>query len=254
MPPKLITLVRVIPPNPFLCGSTTNARPQHGQAEHNVDERYYLRDPYLTPLGEQQCMSLPQRFPPSPPVDLLVTSPLKRTIQTTILGFPGPIEAGVPVTALAELQESSEMPCDTGTDVDILKADPMLKTTSEGAKVNIDFSHLPPDWNSKKGFWSPEPDALKERAKAVRKWLADRNEDHVVCVLHGGFLHYLTEDWTGHNDLPGTGWQNTEFRSYVFDPIEELKLKETDESKARRTEHSLGKTEMRQFMESHSKN
>ncbi|KAA8909674.1 histidine phosphatase superfamily [Sphaerosporella brunnea] len=236
MPPKLVTLVR------------------HGQAEHNVDERYYLRDPYLTPLGEQQCMTLPARFPQEPAVDLLVTSPLKRTIQTTILGFPDPIAAGVPVLALAELQETSEMPCDTGSDVSILQADPMLKATSKGAKVHVDFSRIPPDWPSKTGFWSPEPDALRERARAVRKWLAERDEDHVVCVLHGGFLHYLTEDWTGSHDLPGTGWQNTEFRNYVFDPLEQLNLKETEESKARRVAAPLGKTEMRQFMESHTKN
>ncbi|KAF8246744.1 phosphoglycerate mutase-like protein, partial [Wilcoxina mikolae CBS 423.85] len=179
MPPTLITLVR------------------HAEGHHNVNEQYHLRDPYLTDLGTQQCLTLPSRFPPTPPISLLVTSPLKRTIQTTILGFPSPIACGVPVLALPELQETSDLPCDTGSDAGILAADPMLKTTSAGGKVNIDFSGLEEGWTSKMGKWASGVEALKERAVWVRRWLKGREEDHVVCVLHGGFLHYLTEDWTG---------------------------------------------------------
>lgn len=41
---------------------------------------------------------------------------------------------------------------------------------------------------------------------------------HVVAVTHGGFLHYFTEDFEGaiNDGTVGTGWQNTEFRTYVF--------------------------------------
>lgn len=34
----------------------------------------------------------------------------------------------------------------------------------------------------------------------------------------GGFLHYITDDWESKDKFPGTGWANTEFRSYTFDP------------------------------------
>lgn len=237
-----------------------------------MDEKYHLRDPYLTELGEQQCLTLPARFPAQPPVGLLVTSPLKRTIQTTILGFPSQIAANVPVLALPELQETSELPCDTGSDASILAVDPMLKTTSAGDKVTVDLSRLTDDWTSKEGKWAATPGPLKERANWVRKWIRGRSEEHVVCVLHGGFLHYLTEDWTGSNgkhpfsaaripgisdvcllDLPGTGWTNTEFRHYVW-ADEGDKLVETAESRENRADIPLGKTEMRQFIESHLKN
>ncbi|KAI5818677.1 histidine phosphatase superfamily [Pyronema omphalodes] len=249
MPPQIITLVR------------------HGQASHNVDEQYHLRDPYLTELGESQCRTLPSRFHNAqkieaadgssvPEIDLLVTSPLKRTLQTTLLGFPGQISSGVPVIALPDLQETSDMPCDTGSSVEILKADPKLKTTDYGDKMEVNWEEVEKAgdaWFSKEGIYGATPERLKERAERVRKWLKSREEQHVVCVLHGGFLHYLTEDWTGSNDLPGTGWTNTEFRNFNFStvPGEETKLVETEHSQKNRTNIPLGKTEMKQFIEVH---
>ncbi|RPA96805.1 phosphoglycerate mutase-like protein [Choiromyces venosus 120613-1] len=225
MSPKIITLVR------------------HGQAHNNVDGKYYLHDPYLTPLGETQCHELSNKFPPKPAVELLVSSPLKRTIQTTLLGFKKLVESGVKLELLAELQEASELPCDTGSSRRVLEKEGMFK--------GLDFSGLPEDWTSKQGKWAPDPDLLRERARVVRKWLKARSESHVVAVLHGGFLQYLTEDWAGHGDLPGPGWSNTEFRSYVFvDGGEDnVSIVETEESKKRRkgTEKPLGRTEMKQF-------
>ncbi|KAI5778396.1 histidine phosphatase superfamily [Geopyxis carbonaria] len=222
MAPKLITLVR------------------HGQAHHNVDEKYHLRDPLLTPLGESQCRSLHTRFPSSPPIDLIATSPLKRTLQTSLLGFSDALAAGTPLIALAELQETANLPCDTGSPAAELAAIPEF--------AHIDFSGLPEDWTSKAGRWSAEPDALKKRATWVRRWLLEREEAHVVCVLHGGFLHHLTEDWTGHGVLPGTGWSNTEFRTYTFKEGSDSLL-ETEESRRRRSDKPLGRTELKQVQE-----
>lgn len=174
------------------------------QADHNATENYHLRDPYLTKLGEEQCLAIPARFPAQPPVELLATSPLRRTVQTTLLGFAAQAAAGVPVVALAELQETSGMPCDTGSDAAELAADPRLAATATaaGASVVLDFSALPADWTSKAGRWAPAPGPLKARAQWVRRWLKDRPEAHVAVVLHGAFLHYLTEDWTGSKGPP----------------------------------------------------
>ena len=92
MPPKIITLVR------------------HGQAEHNVSRDFQVQDTSLTALGEAQCHELSREFPSKPPVGLLVSSPLRRTIQTTLLGFKKQIESGIKVELLAELQEATELP------------------------------------------------------------------------------------------------------------------------------------------------
>lgn len=49
------------------------------------------------------------------------------------------------------------------------------------------------------------------------KWEGEE-EVHIVVVTHGGFLHYFTEDFEGavNDGTVGTGWSNTEFRSYIF--------------------------------------
>lgn len=39
---------------------------------------------------------------------------------------------------------------------------------------------------------------MKRRAAAMRDWIYNRPEKHIALVTHGGFLHYLTEDWTGY--------------------------------------------------------
>ena len=156
--------------------------------------------------------------------------------------------------ALPQLQETSALPCDTGSDVPILRADPMLKRSADGVRVVIDFTECEahPDWMSKKGFWDPDSAAPTERARWVRKWLKGRPEENVVCVSHGGFLHYLTEDWKGGGDFPGTRWSNTEFRTYVWVGDTDS-LVETEESKKHRKHGKpLGKTELNQFLSSHT--
>lgn len=52
----------------------------------------------------------------------------------------------------------------------------------------------------------------------------------------GGFLHYFTEDWSDNARFVGTGWNNTEYRSYTFSQHqpEEAHLIETPESRSRR--------------------
>lgn len=49
----------------------------------------------------------------------------------------------------------------------------------------------------KKGKWAPSSNALLARARAARQWLKARPEKEIAVVSHGGFLHYLTNDWTG---------------------------------------------------------
>ena len=59
---------------------------------------------------------------------------------------------------------------------------------------------------------------------------------HETNQLQGGFLHYFTEDWSGSERFKGTGWSNTEFRSYNFtaSSSDEPHIIETLESRHRR--------------------
>ena len=61
----------------------------------------------------------------------------------------------------------------------------------------------------------------------------------IVVVTHGGYLHYFTEDWEGNEKFTGTGWANTEYRSFEFVDAsfkdEAASLVETIESRVKRS-------------------
>ena len=159
------------------------------QGYHNISiANHSMHDPNLTPFGEEQCRSLANRFPYHKNLDLLVASPIRRTLYTTLLAFESETKRGLKVIALPELQETSDVPCDTGSDVGILRKE------VEGKPV--DLSLVQEGWNSKKGKWSPASETIEARAREARQWLKARPEKEIVVVTHGGFLHYLTEDWT----------------------------------------------------------
>lgn len=152
---------------------------RHAQGFHNISvANHTMHDPLLTPFGEEQCRTLQKTFPYRN-VDLIVASPLKRTIYTALLGFEEVLKNNkdLKVVGLPELQETSDLPCDTGSSVEELAKE------FEGKPV--DLSLVMPGWNDKKGRWAPTPQAIEERAMAARKWLMARPEKEIVLVTHG---------------------------------------------------------------------
>ncbi|KAL6714531.1 hypothetical protein ACLMJK_007956 [Lecanora helva] len=208
-----------------------------------------MPDPSLTPFGEEQCQNLCQRFPYHASVELLVASPLRRTIYTTLLGFKPEIERGMTVIALPEVQETADVPCDTGADLSALK--------EEMKRKPVDLSRVMDGWNSKKDRWAPTAGALEKRAREARQWLKARPEKEIVLVTHGGLLHYFTEDWTDYNAVMGTGWANVEYRSFEFvnEEGENASIVETSRSKERRrgSEKPLTQTERMELRETAKK-
>ncbi|KAF3898386.1 Phosphoglycerate mutase [Trichophyton interdigitale] len=204
---------------------------RHAQGFHNLSvENHVLQDPLLTPFGEEQCRALRANFPYHADVELIVASPLRRTIYTALHSFANIIqEKGLTVIALPEIQETSDVPCDTGSDL----AD--LKKEVEEKGLPVDLSLVPEDWNDKR--WSANAKSVTVRARAARQWLKARPEKHIAVVSHGGVLHYISEDWQDSTlyqvtkkqpspnnyangrpspKWPGTGWANTEFRTFHF--------------------------------------
>jgi broad specificity phosphatase PhoE len=204
---------------------------RHAQGFHNLClENHVLPDPLLTPLGEQQCHELSKAFPYTSQITHLIASPLRRTIYTTLLSFPSLLPSssskGLQTLALPSIQETSDLPCDTGSSIPVLESEFSSPTSKYDGAVN--FSLLTPAWNSKKGVFSPAAKAIEARAMSARKYLrtlaesylkeGQGEEVHMVVVTHGGFLHYFTEDFEGavNDGTVGTGWHNTEFRSFNF--------------------------------------
>ncbi|GAB1729007.1 hypothetical protein KC332_g9174 [Hortaea werneckii] len=182
---------------------------RHAQAEHNVDLDYSIPDAPLTPLGKKQAATLaPQIKELAKEVDLVVSSPLKRTLQTTKLGWAPALERlGIEnVICLPQAQECNAHPCDTGSPKEVLEA--------ESEFAGFDLSGLTPDWISKKGFYAADPTSLANRAKWVRQWLRDRPEKTIVLVAHGDVLRRITSGPSGPSTYM---WQNAEAKIVRFD-------------------------------------
>ncbi|GAA5948190.1 hypothetical protein JCM3775_000333 [Rhodotorula graminis] len=191
---------------------------RHAQAEHNVAEDYSIPDAPLTKLGREQSRNLRNETEDDfqKDADLIVSSPLRRPMQTMIIGYAPLRErlerAGKPVVIMPELQEVNALPCDTGSDRATLASDPEF--------TGLDLSPLEPSptpehwagassWTSKEGIFAPE--RVEERARWVRRWLRDRSEDKIVVVAHGDILRCLTE-----GRRSATPWANAEVRAYTF--------------------------------------
>jgi len=189
---------------------------RHAQGYHNLNvESHSLPDPLLTELGKKQCSGLMEKFPFHSDVELVVASPLRRTIYTALLGFKPVFEkhSEMKLIALSEAQESADVPCDTGSDLAVLKKE------FDDSGLPVDLSLIEEGWNTKTGKWAPTAMALMNRAREARQWVKARPEKEIVLVSHGGFLHYFTDDWEDSSFYQGTGWTNTEFRTYQFSDI-----------------------------------
>src|SRR5271155_734115 len=118
------------------------------------------RDPGLTPKGEQQCASLSSAFPLHSHISRVFASPLQRTIATAHIAFKPSLQNGhcVPeILALPDIQETSEYPCDCGSNP------PDLRRTCEEAGWKVDLSLVQNGWNDKSwdGRWAPTARAIK---------------------------------------------------------------------------------------------
>eukprot|EP00668_Euglena_longa_P035529 GGOE01045641.1.p1 GENE.GGOE01045641.1~~GGOE01045641.1.p1 ORF type:complete len:270 (-),score=61.08 GGOE01045641.1:230-1000(-) len=168
---------------------------RHGQAEHNVRRRYHLPDPPLTPLGRWQAGNVSSTLVSR--VDLIAVSPLRRTLQTALLAFSAVIAQGTPLVPHPDLQEAGDLPCDTGSSVDVLAAEfPALN-----------FSLLRVDWNSKKGVFASTKPALRTRGRRIRSWLSMQPQHRIAVVAHGALFRLL---------LGGVPFRNCEARWFTL--------------------------------------
>ncbi len=111
---------------------------RHAEGFHNVDRRpIYERpiDARLTPDGEAQCAALAAATAALRP-QLVVSSPLTRTLQTASLAFGAQREAvGAPLLALEAVRETVNYGCDARR--------PLREIRPEFP--HVDFAHCPSD-------------------------------------------------------------------------------------------------------------
>jgi broad specificity phosphatase PhoE len=190
---------------------------RHAESVHNITKNFSTLDPSLTKLGIEQAGQLVHKFTRSSSIGVIITSPLTRAVQTTLAGFPhvldqrnftpgstaGGIEGGARLIIDPDLQERSELPCDTGSERAVL----------ETAFPGVDFKVLGDNWQAKEGAYSADDAAVEARANKVRRRLAevaeelkDEQKKDIVVVTHGVFMKFLSGDPT--IDLPKAGWSS----------------------------------------------
>ncbi|KAK5943455.1 hypothetical protein PMZ80_004462 [Knufia obscura] len=208
---------------------------RHAQGYHNLspenEQKYH--DPDLTKTGREQCERLRDRFPYLDGIDCIMTSPIRRTIQTALIGLEPAIEKrGLKLILVPRAQETSDKPSDTGSSVKALEKE-------FGDK--LDERRMVEDWSSNQGKWTMDAPHIETNVVELRKFIKSLDFKHVALVAHGGFLHYFTEDWSDNpGEESGTGWVNTEFRTYEYVKGEGGHLKELAESRKRRAKGAAG--------------
>jgi hypothetical protein len=122
---------------------------RHAQGVHNLSHaNHNLPDPELTPLGEEQARELGAKFHSLENIELIVSSPLRRTIQTALLAFASQVrDGGLQVVAWPDVQEASDLVCDTGSDLRDIE--------QQFNQSPVDFSLVAPGWHIKVRFSRP---------------------------------------------------------------------------------------------------
>ncbi|KAI9053293.1 hypothetical protein LZ554_002256 [Drepanopeziza brunnea f. sp. 'monogermtubi'] len=190
------------------------------QALHNAivvrEERRALPDPRLTEKGIRQAEFLREIFPYHDDATIFLSSPMSRTLETTLICFEKTIrEKGLKIIAMDDLREWGAWPCNTGSKIStLLQEFPALEDTLEAALVPENWRK---NWENplvdpafvatrvarvKAMLWTLGQMALSgggEWEKGVRvpgkgvkiPGVEEDKDCHIVVVSHGGFLATL---------------------------------------------------------------
>ncbi|KAJ7745499.1 histidine phosphatase superfamily [Mycena olivaceomarginata] len=153
---------------------------RHGQAIHNVQRGYPFRDPPLTDQGIAEARTVSLDFQP----DLVICSPMNRTINTALAVLPDLSQSATTRTTICKGVSRAEL---------------------SAAFPDLDFSRCNEEWD----YEDHSHDAATRRAERVRTVLAERSEQNILLVGHRGFIDYL---------VAGPQFANCELRSYRFGP------------------------------------
>jgi len=163
-----------------------------------------LLDYSMLTSGPQQKLSktLRKEFPIAHKVELIVVSPMRRTLQTAQQGLGWLMERGVPVVLRPEWQENSNNPCDTGSKISVMQKE----------WPQFDWSTVDPTYPTKTGLYEFSKECLANRGIEARKWLRNRPEKVIAVVSHSGFLRV---------GVSPRHYENADFRIFDFADGEE---------------------------------
>jgi broad specificity phosphatase PhoE len=167
---------------------------RHGEALHNVQRGYPHPDPPLTEAGMQATKEV--TLPVTP--DLIIISPMTRTIQTAINIFPLLRTAGtseIPVQIWPDLREANDATCNKG----VSRKDMQTKFPQ------FDFGECHETWD----YATHTITSAVARAERVRRRLHDLSATfkNIVLISHRGLIAFVVQ---------GQRFNPAEVRSYRF--------------------------------------
>jgi broad specificity phosphatase PhoE len=172
---------------------------RHGEALHNVERGYPHRDPPLTKAGNASTKRVSLTVRP----DLILISPMTRTIETAMNIFPFLIEPGpfdVPTQIWPDLREAHDAICNKG-----------LSRSELASKFpQFDFSECHEEWD----YPEHSIEGATARAERVRRRLKDLSTtyNNIAVITHRGIKAFLVK---------GKRFGLAEMRTYRFATEEE---------------------------------
>lgn len=163
---------------------------RHGLAMHNVLYKKYgtpiFSDPHyvdtlLVPEGHKQSIQLGKTWTDINKIELVIVSPLKRTLDTAINIFQ---DKQVPIVAL---DESREYPlglhtCNKRKYKEELE---ILYPTVDFSSLETNYDNL---WNSKQ---YETIESLQKRIDNVLNYIQQVNETNIALINHSSFLSHM---------------------------------------------------------------
>ncbi|KAI0508334.1 histidine phosphatase superfamily [Xylaria bambusicola] len=217
---------------------------RHAEATHNTTTgNVYERDPNLTSNGADQAFSLSYYYPFMHKISHIVSSPMRRCIRTALIGFEYNLLQGKRVILLPELQETGANPSDIGQPPEALEAvySPL-----------IDTDLLERNWYDKGqgSKYAPDVGLVEKRARKARTILRDLaasgpDDARIIVITHGGFAHFLTEDYSGLSERYFTAYGNLTIRGFEFVDL----LGEDPDAKLVETADSLAWSKLPRFVD-----
>ncbi|KAK3283113.1 hypothetical protein CYMTET_9177 [Cymbomonas tetramitiformis] len=204
---------------------------RHAQGTHNVSKEYRKPenlDARLTSLGEAQCEQLAVKAQYMNDIELVVSSPLTRTLQTATLSFGSQMNAGVPFLAEESIRETVNYLCDCRRAIeDIIPEFPGVEFSRIVHNEDELWNRYARKYGCQESYTkrreSADEAAIAQRARMFFQWIKTRPEKEIAVVSHQAFLHHAFshDQPSGANRvIEYLGQEDREFMMEWFDNCE----------------------------------
>ena len=171
---------------------------RHGYALHNMlfhvigTDAYKIRDTQLLAEGVEQAKNLGNTWDNINNIEIVVCSPLTRTLDTATLVFKNTNHKIIALDSLLEYPLGTDENCNQRKDKNVLQS----------LYPHVDFSLIQDDVFP----WKQNNETIEElqmRANTFVEWIKTRPEKHICAVSHSSYISNIINDVIGdeYNEL-----------------------------------------------------